>query len=94
MKMITLRNDLHNTECQLNHLHVVGLRIDRMDVLRCRRELCGVNVSDCACGGVLKNRGARSIVDDEGREYCVARLGKDPHGNPYVQLELVDEPAV
>ena len=91
MKMITLRNDLHNTECQI---HVVALRLDRLQVLRCRHELCGVNVSDCACGGILKNRGARSIVDDEGREYSVARLGKDAHENPYVQLELVDEPAV
>ena len=91
MKMITLRNDLHNTECQI---HVVALRLDRLQVLRCRHELCGVNVSDCACSGILKNRGARSIVDDEGREYSVARLGKDAHENPYVQLELVDEPAV
>ena len=91
MKMITLRNDLHNAECQI---HVVALRLDRLQVLHCRRELCGVNVSDCACGGVLKNRGARSIVDDEGRQYYDGWLDRDAHGHPYVQLELVDEPAV
>ena len=85
MKMITLRNDLHNTECQI---HVVALRLNRLQVLRCRRELCGVNVSDCACGGILKNRGARSIVDDEGRQYA-AWLDWDKQGQWLVRVSTV-----
>ena len=85
MKMITVRNAFHNTECRLR---VASRRLSRRQILKCRAALC-LSGSDCLCGGILKNRGARSIVDDEGREYSVARLGKDAHQNPYVQLELV-----
>ena len=87
--MITVRNAFHNSKCRLR---VASRRLSRRQILKCRAALCPSG-SDCLCSGILKNRGARSIVDDEGREYCVARLGKDAHENPYVQLELVDEPA-
>ena len=49
---------------QLQHL-----LLSRRQILKCRAALCPSG-SDCLCSGILKNRGARSIVDDEGRHYA------------------------
>ena len=89
MKMITVRNAFHDTECRLR---VASRRLSRRQILKCRAALC-LSGSECLCGGALKERGARSIVDDDGRHYA-AWLDYDKQEHPYVQLELIDEPAV
>ena len=90
MKMITVSISFHHSKCRLR---VASRRLSRRQILKCRAALCPSG-SNCLCSGILKNRGARSIVDDEGRQYYDGWLDRDAHGHPYVQLELVDEPAV
>ena len=89
MKMITVRNAFHHSQCRLR---LRGRTLTRGQATRCRAALC-LSGSECLCGGALKERGARSIVDDDGRHYA-AWLDYDKQEHPYVQLELIDEPAV
>ena len=66
MKMITVSNSFHHTRCRLR---LRGRTLTRGQVTRCRAKLC-LSGSKCLCGGALKERGARSIVDDDGRHYA------------------------
>ena len=89
MKMITVRNTFHDTECRLR---LRGRTLTRRQATRCRAALC-LSGGKCLCGGVLKERAPNAIVDDDGRHYA-AWLDYDKQEHPYVQLELIDEPAV
>ena len=79
--MITVSNSFHNSRCRLR---VASRRLSRRQILKCRAALCPSG-SDCLCSGILKNRGARSIVDDEGRQYA-AWLDWDKQGQWLVRV--------
>ncbi len=56
-KKITLYNDFHNTEV---NLLVRDGKISRNQILRARRELCGIR--DCVCGDEFGTRGPQDVL--------------------------------
>ena len=84
MPMITVRNELHNSQCRLR---LRGKIISVRQLARCRAALC-----IDGCGGALHERGPAAIRDREGNCY-VAKVMYDSLARPYGWLEQIDEPA-
>ena len=71
---ITLRNEFHNTEVGLlvdrDAYHQGGADLSRSQILRARRELCGVQ--GCQCGDELGCRGAQQVWYETGPDGLTA----------------------
>ena len=81
--MTTVKNDFHNSECRLR---LRGQRLSIWQIDRCRATLC--QPDDCWCGGIIKQQGPDSIVDNEGQQYA-ARLDFDSDWNWFVRISAI-----
>jgi len=73
MRRYTLRNDFHDTSCNvicdgLSHIHgECEIQLSKGQADRARRELCGQ--SDCTCSGEIGTRGPQRT--DDGKRLIV-----------------------